>query len=162
MIRVKSAIFLAVLLALIGCGAQLERPDERVLAPSKEEQEQRQRSVPTFTYRPGAGLMIEGRYLSVESTSVIEEQNDNTALIKVSAVRFSRVVVGLFCHVSQEFLTAEPPFVCDSPSWNAAFSRQSLDRFWIKLEESSNVVGCKDVMQATDFSGTGLVHAICD
>jgi predicted small lipoprotein YifL len=62
MIRVKSAIFLAVLLALIGCGgAQLERPDERVLAPSKEEQEQRRRSVPTFTYRPGAGLMIEGR-----------------------------------------------------------------------------------------------------
>jgi len=61
MIRVKAAIFLAVLLALIGCSAQLERPDERVLAPSKEEQEQRLRSVPTFTYRPGAGLMIEGR-----------------------------------------------------------------------------------------------------
>ena len=61
MIRVKSAILLAVLLAVIGCGAQLERQDERVLAPSEEEQEQRQRSVPTFTYRPGAGLMIEGR-----------------------------------------------------------------------------------------------------
>ena len=52
---------MAVLLAVIGCGAQLERQDERVLVPSKEEQEQRQRSVPTFTYRPGAGLMIEGR-----------------------------------------------------------------------------------------------------
>ena len=42
-------------------GTLLERQDERVLVPSKEEQEQRQRSVPTFTYRPGAGLMIEGR-----------------------------------------------------------------------------------------------------
>lgn len=60
MIRVKSASLLAVLLSLIGCGAQLERQDERVLVPSKEEQEQRQRSAPTFTYRPGAGLMIEG------------------------------------------------------------------------------------------------------
>jgi hypothetical protein len=35
MIRVKSASLLAVLLALIGCGAQLERQDERVLVPSK-------------------------------------------------------------------------------------------------------------------------------
>ena len=61
MIGVKSAILLAVLLALMGCGAQLERQDDRTLAPSKEEQEQRQRSVPTFTYRSGAGLMIEGR-----------------------------------------------------------------------------------------------------
>ena len=93
---------------------------------------------------------------------MIEEQNDHTSLIKASAGSFSLVVVGLFCHVSQEFLTAEPPFLRDPPTGNAAFSRQSLDRLWIKLEESSNVVGCKDVMQATDFSGTGLVHAICD
>jgi hypothetical protein len=61
MIRVQSAIFLGVLVALIGCGAQLNRPDKQVLSPSTEEQEQRERSVPTFTYRPGAGLMIEGR-----------------------------------------------------------------------------------------------------
>jgi len=80
---------------------------------------------------------------------VIEEQNDHTSLIKASAGSFSLVVVGLFCHVSQEFLTAQPPFLRDPPTGNAAFSRQSLDRLWIKLEESSNVVGCKDVMQAT-------------
>jgi hypothetical protein len=61
MIRVKSAISLGALLTLIGCGAEVKRPDEQVLVPSKEEQEQRQRSMPTFTYRPGAGLMIEGR-----------------------------------------------------------------------------------------------------
>ena len=61
MIRVKSAISLGVLLTLIGCGAELNRPDEQALTPTTEEQEQRQRSVPTFTYRPGAGLMIEGR-----------------------------------------------------------------------------------------------------
>jgi hypothetical protein len=61
MIRVKSAISLSVLLTLIGCGPEINRPDKQVLVPSKEEQEQRQRSMPTFTYRPGAGLMIEGR-----------------------------------------------------------------------------------------------------
>jgi len=93
---------------------------------------------------------------------VIEEQNDHTSLIKASAGSFSLVVVGLFCHVSQEFLTAEPPFPCDSPSWNAAFSRQSLDRLWIEQKESGNVVGCKDIRQVMGLSGAGLVNAICD
>jgi hypothetical protein len=87
---------------------------------------------------------------------VIEEQNDHTSLIKASAGNFSLVVVGLFCHVSQEFLTAEPPFLRDPPTGNAAFSRQSLDRLWIKLEESSNVVGCKDAMQSDGLFGHGI------
>jgi hypothetical protein len=43
---------------------------------------------------------------------VIEEQNDHTSLIKASAVRFSLVVVGLFCHVNQaQYSSRCPPSV---------------------------------------------------
>jgi hypothetical protein len=57
----KSAILLAVLLALIGCGVDIEPTDKQSMIPAKEEQEKKLSRVPTFTYRPGAGLIIEGR-----------------------------------------------------------------------------------------------------
>ena len=50
-------------------------------------------------------------------------------------------------------MTAEPPFLSDSPTGNTALPCQSLDRLWIELKELSNVVGCKDVMRVMDFSG---------
>ncbi len=59
--RLKSAIWFVVLTVLTGCSAQLERPKEQDANRSKQNEEQRPPSVPTFTYRPGAGLMIEGR-----------------------------------------------------------------------------------------------------
>ena len=61
MVRFKSLILFVVLTVLIGCSAQLESPQEQ--APSRVEQkkEPRSPSMPTFSYRPGAGLMIEGR-----------------------------------------------------------------------------------------------------
>jgi len=59
--RFKSAIWFVVLTVLTGCSAQLERPKEQDANRSKQNEEQRPSSVPTFTYRPGAGLMIERR-----------------------------------------------------------------------------------------------------
>jgi L-cystine uptake protein TcyP (sodium:dicarboxylate symporter family) len=61
MIRFKSVIAVLLFTALIGCSAQLvERPKEQEASRAKQEEE-RKLSMPTFTYRPGAGLMIEGR-----------------------------------------------------------------------------------------------------
>jgi hypothetical protein len=61
MVRFKSTILFVVLIVLIGCGAQLERPEEQEPNRGEQKEEQRTPSVPTFRYRPGAGLMIEGR-----------------------------------------------------------------------------------------------------
>lgn len=62
MVRFKAAIVLFTFSALLGCSAQTERPEEQQEAsPAKEKKEQRPSSMPTFTYRPGGGLMIEGR-----------------------------------------------------------------------------------------------------
>jgi hypothetical protein len=54
------AIFLSV--ALGGCSAQLvEPPQEQGTSRAIDEQDRKPSSIPTFTYRPGAGLIIEGR-----------------------------------------------------------------------------------------------------
>jgi hypothetical protein len=61
MVRFKSLILLVVLSVLIGCSAHREPLQEQ--EPNRVEQKEKQKpsSVPTFRYRPGAGLMIEGR-----------------------------------------------------------------------------------------------------
>jgi hypothetical protein len=62
MIRLKWVIAVLLLTALIGCSAQLvERPKEQEASRAQQEEERKPSSMPTFTYRPGAGLMIEGR-----------------------------------------------------------------------------------------------------
>jgi hypothetical protein len=61
MFRFNSSILFVVLSVLTGCSAQLERPQEREPAPVEQKREPRPTSVPTFNYRPGGGLMIEGR-----------------------------------------------------------------------------------------------------
>jgi hypothetical protein len=61
MVRFKSSILFVVLTVLIGCSAQLESPQEQEPGGVEQKEEQRPSSVPTFRYRPGAGLMIEGR-----------------------------------------------------------------------------------------------------
>jgi hypothetical protein len=61
MVRFKSSLLFVVLAVVIGCSAQLERPEQQELKRGEQKEEQRPASVPTFTYRPGAGLMIEGR-----------------------------------------------------------------------------------------------------
>ena len=60
MVRFKSSILFIVLVVFIGCAA-IERPVEPETNPTEQKEKQRSPSVPTFTYRPGAGLMIEGR-----------------------------------------------------------------------------------------------------
>jgi hypothetical protein len=58
----KSVIAVLVFTALVGCSAQLvERPKEQDVGRAKQEEDRKPSSMPTFTYRPGAGLMIEGR-----------------------------------------------------------------------------------------------------
>jgi hypothetical protein len=61
MVRFKLLILFLGLTVLIGCSAQRERPEEQVSNRGKQKEEQRPASVPTFTYRPGAGLTIEGQ-----------------------------------------------------------------------------------------------------
>ena len=62
MIRVKSVIVVFLFTAIIGCSAQLlEGPNQQEASRVKQEEERKPSSIPTFTYRPGAGLMIEGR-----------------------------------------------------------------------------------------------------
>ena len=57
----KATILFVVLTVLTACSAQLERPEEQDADRGMQNEEQRRPSVPTFSYRPGAGLMIEGR-----------------------------------------------------------------------------------------------------
>jgi hypothetical protein len=47
--------------ALIGCAQLVERPKEQEVSRTKQEEDRKPSSTPTFTYRPGSGLMIEGR-----------------------------------------------------------------------------------------------------
>ena len=61
MVRFKSSILFVVLMALIGCSAQLEPPKEPEPKQVEQKEEPRPPSVPAFRYRPGAGLTIEGR-----------------------------------------------------------------------------------------------------
>jgi hypothetical protein len=61
MVRFNSSILFVVLTVLIGCSAQLERPKEQEPNRGEQKEEQRPPSVPTFRYRPGAGVIIEGR-----------------------------------------------------------------------------------------------------
>jgi hypothetical protein len=61
MLRFKSAILLFTFSALVGCSAPIERPEEpQETGRANEKKEQRPSSMPSFTYRPGGGLMIEG------------------------------------------------------------------------------------------------------
>ena len=59
MVRFKSSILLIVLTGSVGCSA-IERPLEPQPNRPEQQEEQKSPSVPTFMYRPGAGLMIEG------------------------------------------------------------------------------------------------------
>jgi hypothetical protein len=61
MVGFKSSILFVVLTVLIGCSAQLEPPQEQEPSRVEQKEEQSPASVPVFRYRPGAGLMIEGR-----------------------------------------------------------------------------------------------------
>jgi PBP1b-binding outer membrane lipoprotein LpoB len=61
MVRFKASIWFVVLTVLNGCSAQLEPPQEPEPKRVEQKEEQRPPSVPTFRYRPGAGLTIEGR-----------------------------------------------------------------------------------------------------
>jgi hypothetical protein len=61
MIRVKSVIVVFFFTAIIGCSEQLvEAPKGQEASRTKQEEDRKPSSIPTFTYRPGAGLMIEG------------------------------------------------------------------------------------------------------
>jgi hypothetical protein len=61
MIRVKPVIVIMLITASIGCSAEIvERPKEQEASRAKQEEDRKPSSIPTFTYRPGAGLMIEG------------------------------------------------------------------------------------------------------
>ena len=61
MARFELAILFVILTVLIGCSAHLGPPQEQEGSPVEQKEEQRPPSVPSFRYRPGAGLMIEGR-----------------------------------------------------------------------------------------------------
>ena len=62
MIRFKSVMAVLLFTALVGCSAQVvERPKEQEVSRTKQEEDRKLSSMPTFTYRPGSGLMIEGR-----------------------------------------------------------------------------------------------------
>jgi hypothetical protein len=59
--RFKSAILFVVLPVLVSCSAQRERPAEQEAKAGDQKEEKQPVSFPTFRYRPGAGLTIEGR-----------------------------------------------------------------------------------------------------
>jgi hypothetical protein len=61
MVRFKSLTLLIGLTVLIGCSPQLERPERQEFNRAEQKEEQRPASVPTFRYRAGSGLLIEGR-----------------------------------------------------------------------------------------------------
>jgi hypothetical protein len=61
MVRFQPSILFVVLTVLTGCSAQLERSKEQEPNRVEQKEEQTPSSVPTFRYRPGAGLTIEGR-----------------------------------------------------------------------------------------------------
>ena len=60
--RINSVVAVFLFTGLFGCSAQVvEPPQEQEAGRAKQEEERKPSSMPTFTYRPGAGLMIEGR-----------------------------------------------------------------------------------------------------
>ena len=60
MIRVNSVIVGFLFTAIIGCSAKLvEGTKEQAATRAKQSEDRKPSSMPTFTYRPGAGLMIE-------------------------------------------------------------------------------------------------------
>ena len=62
MTRVNSVIVGILFTAIIGCSAQSVQPlTEQEQIRGKQEEDRKSPSIPTFTYRPGAGLTIEGR-----------------------------------------------------------------------------------------------------
>ena len=59
---VNSAIVVVLFTAILGCSAQrVEAPKEQEASRAKQEEDRKPSSMPTFTYHPGAGMMIEGR-----------------------------------------------------------------------------------------------------
>jgi hypothetical protein len=61
MIRIQSVMGVFLFTAIIGCSAELvETPKVQEAGRAKQEEDRKPSSIPTFTYRPGAGLMIEG------------------------------------------------------------------------------------------------------
>lgn len=61
MVQFKSLVSVVVFTVLIGCSAQLDRPEQQESNRVEQKEEQRPTSVPTFRYRPGAGVTIEAR-----------------------------------------------------------------------------------------------------
>jgi hypothetical protein len=62
MIRFTAVSVILLFNACIGCSAQVvERPKQQEASRPKQEEVRKSSSTPTFTYRPGAGLIIEGR-----------------------------------------------------------------------------------------------------
>ena len=62
MIRVNSVIVGFLFSTIIGCSAQLVKgTKEQAVSRAKQAEDRKPSSMPDFTYRPGAGLMIEGR-----------------------------------------------------------------------------------------------------
>jgi hypothetical protein len=61
MVRFNPSIWFVVLTVLNGCSAHLQPPQEPEPSGVEQQEEKRPPSVPTFRYRPGAGLTIEGR-----------------------------------------------------------------------------------------------------
>ena len=61
MVSFNAVIGIFFFTAFVGCSAQLtERSKEEGGSRAKQEEERKPSSIPTFTYRPGASLMIEG------------------------------------------------------------------------------------------------------
>jgi hypothetical protein len=62
MIGIKAVSVILLVNACIGCSAQVvERPKEQEASRPKQQEDRKPSSMPTFTYGPGAGLMIEER-----------------------------------------------------------------------------------------------------
>ena len=60
MVLFEALLLLIAVTAIIGCSA-LDRPADQQPKRAEQNEKQKPDSVPTFTYRPGAGLTIEGR-----------------------------------------------------------------------------------------------------
>jgi hypothetical protein len=91
MVRFKSAILFVALTVLVSCSVQRERPEEQEAKPGEQKEEKQPASFPTFRYRPGAGLTIEGRkrekrmvfiaFLVKAETRTLEESGFSASLI---------------------------------------------------------------------------------
>jgi outer membrane biogenesis lipoprotein LolB len=61
MLPFKLAMLFVVLATLAGCSVQQERSEEQETKRGEQKEEKQPSSFPTFRYRPGAGVTIEGR-----------------------------------------------------------------------------------------------------